>query len=181
MGAKEKTAQGGGQNHSADSVGLAWLQTGSVTPPDAASEESRGQQQPGTPPHNRIGAKERTLQDSTNNQSPKHAYARTADRLRHMCAWAASQTQRLYIASGRRQTALVATRGAKGMPWQKKGRQTEMDCSAAGNERHAMTGAPRDPPTATDLIVDTLSKKKPRRTMSQCHFLPCHLYQKGGK
>ena len=180
LGAKEKTAQGGGQRHSDDSGGIAWLQTGGNTPSDAASKESRGQQQQGARPHDRIGAKEMTLQDFADNQRPKHANARTADRLQHMCAWAALQTQLLCSASGRRQAALVATFGAKGMPGQKKGRQTAMDCSATGNERRTMTGAPRDPLTATDLLVD-IPSQKPRWAMLQCLFLSCHLYQKGGE
>ena len=168
-GPKEKTAQDGGQRHSDENGGMAWLQTGGDTLSDAALEERRSQQQPGTPPHDRSGPKEMTLQFA-DNQRPKRAKARTADRSRHMCAWAALQTQLLCGVSGRRQIALAAMFGAKGMTGQKKGRQTERVCIAPGNEPRTMTGATRDPPTVTDLLVDTPSQK-PHWAMLQCRSL----------
>ena len=102
-----------------------------------------------------------TLQESAGNETPKHANATTADSSQNMYAWRASQTQRLFSTKGRQQAAPRRNIRGKRSAGAKEGRQTSMNCNATENERCTMTGAPRDSPTTTDLLVDTHSHKTP--------------------
>ena len=58
-GAKEKTAQDGGQRHSEENGGMAWLQTGGDMLSGAVSEERRVQRSQARSPMTDLGQKER--------------------------------------------------------------------------------------------------------------------------